>query len=229
MSSETPPGARGGPQPRRTGPRRPPASEHGCVTPSPAHRARRNVPAPQHEPNCPNHPNHQTQHCDTDTPATGPAKHGTIWRTAGRQTRTRAPHHRAAEATWGSHGGHRDAPRGTDGALSPAGGVHMKGTGETGRTATEHHEVPDDGLCMQPCQGGAGKRAPNLENVFTAVQPLIITFLSHGGETAHSKSVPCLPHATGTNQHRNKQNTCTQQIRLNKTRNHRQTNQPRGD
>ena len=92
----------------------------------------------------------------------------------------------------------------------------MNGTGESGRTATEHREVPDDGLCMQRCQGGAGKLAPNLEKVFTPVKPLIITFLPQGGETAHSKSVPCRPHATGTNQHRNKQNTCTQRIRLRK-------------
>ena len=100
--------------------------------------------------------------------------------------------------------------------MTAAGGVHMNGTGETGRTATEHREVPDDGLCMQHYQGGAGKRAPTLENVFTAVKPLIITFLPHAGETAHSKNVPCRPHATGTNQHHNKQNTCTQQIRLRK-------------
>ena len=98
--------------------------------------------------------------------------------------------------------------------MPPAGGVHMNGTGETRRTATEHREVPDNGLCMQHCQHGAGKRAPNLEKVFTVVQPLIITFLPHSGKTAHSKNVPCGPHTTGTVQHRNKQNTCTQQIRL---------------
>ena len=97
-----------------------------------------------------------------------------------------------------------------------AGVVHMNGTGETGRTATEHREVPDDGFCMHHCQGGAGKRAPNLEKSFTAVQPLIITLVPHGGETAHSKNVACRPHANGTNQHRNKQNTCTQQIGLRK-------------
>ena len=126
---------------------------------------------------------------------------------AGRQTRTGAPHHRAGTAPWGSHVAHRDAPRGTDGALPPAGGVHMNGTGKTGRTATEHREVPDDGLCMQHCQGGAGKRI--WKKHFTAVQPLIITFLPHVEEMSHSKNVPCRPHATGTNKHRNKQNTCT--------------------
>ena len=47
-----------------------------------------------------------------------------------------------------------------------AGGVHMNGTGDTERTATKHREIPDDGLCMQHCQGGAGTRAPNLEKSF---------------------------------------------------------------
>ena len=72
--------------------------------------------------------------------------------------------------------------------MPPPGGLHMNGTGEAGRTATEHRKVPDDGFSMQHCQGGAGKRAPNFEKVFTAVQPLIITFLPHSGETAHSKT-----------------------------------------
>ena len=92
----------------------------------------------------------------------------------------------------------------------------MNGTGKTGRTATEHREVPDDGLCMQHCQGGAATRAPDLEKRFTAVRPLVITFLPRGGQTAHGKNVPCRVHATGTNQHRNQQNTCTQKIRLRK-------------
>ena len=97
-------------------------------------------------------------------------------RQAGRQTRARAPHHRAGTAPWGSHGEHGDAPRGTDGALPPTGGVHMNGTGETGRTATEHREVPDDGLCMQRCQGGAGKRAPNLKNFLQRSNHLSLLF-----------------------------------------------------
>ena len=70
LSSEAPPVARKGPQARHTGPRGPPASGHGCVTPGPAHHAGRNVPAPQHKLNRPNHPNHQTQHCEKGTPAT---------------------------------------------------------------------------------------------------------------------------------------------------------------
>ena len=39
----------------------------------------------------------------------------------------------------------------------------MNGTSKAGRTATEHREIPDDGLCMQHCQGGAGTRAPKGE------------------------------------------------------------------
>ena len=72
------------------------------------------------------------------------------------------------------------------------------------------------GCACNTARAGQGKRAPNLEKVFTTVPPLISTFLPHGRETAHSKNVPCQPHATGTNQHRNKQNTCTQQMRLRK-------------
>ena len=43
--------------------------------------------------------------------------------------------------------------------------------------------------------------------LFAAVKPPIVTFLPHGGGTAHSQNVPCRPHATGTNQQRNKQGT----------------------
>ena len=49
---------------------------------------------------------------------------------------------------------------------------------------------------------------------FTAVRPVVITFLPRGGQTAHGENVPCRPHATSASQHRNQQNTCTQQIRL---------------
>ena len=69
LSSKTPPGACGGPQAHHTGTRRPPASGHGCVTPSPTHHIGPNVPTPQHKPNHPNHPSHHTQHRDTGTPA----------------------------------------------------------------------------------------------------------------------------------------------------------------
>ena len=123
-------------------------------------------------------------------------------------------HHRAGTTAWGSHGEHRDTPRGTGGALPPTGGVYMSGTSETGSTATEHHEIPDNGLCMQHCQGGAGNRAPTGENIFTAVTTLLMAFLPRGGRAAHSTNVPCRPHTPGTDQHRNKRNTCTQQIRL---------------
>ena len=112
LSSEAPPGARKGTQARHTGPHRPPASGHACVTTNPAHQAGQNVPASQHEPNPPNHRNRQTQHCDTGTPATWLATHGTIRRTAGRQTQARAPHHPARTAPWGSHGEHGMHQRG---------------------------------------------------------------------------------------------------------------------
>ena len=52
------------------------------------------------------------------------------------------------------------------------------------------------------------------KTLFTAVRPLVITFLPCGGQTAHGEDVPCQPRATSTNQHRNQQNTCRQQIRL---------------
>ena len=65
-------------------------------------------------------------------------------------------------APMGSTGTHRGGPAGPC-----EGGVHMSGTSETGSTATEHHEIPDNGLRMQHCQGGAGNRAPTGgKNVF---------------------------------------------------------------
>ena len=67
---------------------------------------------------------------------------------------------------------------------------------------------------MQHCQGGAGNRAPTGEKTFTAVRPLVMAFLPRGGRAAHSTNVPCRPATPGTDQHRNKGHTCTQQIRL---------------
>ena len=52
--------------------------------------------------------------------------------------------------------------------------------------------------------------------LFAAVKPPIVTFLPHGGGTAHSQNVPCRLHATGTNQYRNKQGTYANKIRLRK-------------
>ena len=103
---------------------------------------------------------------------------------------------------------------GLTGPCHRQGVVHMNGTSKTGRTATEHRKIPDDGLCMQHCQGRAGTRAPNGENISTVVRSLVITFLPRGGQTAHGENVPCRPHATSASRHRNQQNTCTQQIRL---------------
>ena len=70
-------------------------------------------------------------------------KHGTIRRTAGRQTRARAPQHRAGTAHWGSHGEHWDAPRGTDGAL-PLTGVWWCG-------ALGRGEAPLGSPWRRPC------------------------------------------------------------------------------
>ena len=113
-------GARKGPRARRTGPASPPAhaGEHRSVTPSRSRRTRRNALTPEHEEG---HPNLRTPHCSTHTPATEAARHGTIRHRTGRQLHTRAPHHRAGAAPWGSHGEHGDAPRGTEGALPPTG------------------------------------------------------------------------------------------------------------
>ena len=86
----------------------------------------------------------------------------------------------------------------------------MSGTSETGSTATEHRDIPDNGLCMQHCQGGAGNRAPTGGKN----RPLVMAFLPRGRRAAHSTNVPCRPHTPGTDQHRNRRQTCTQQIRL---------------
>ena len=98
--------------------------------------------------------------------------------------------------------------------LPPTGGVHMSGTSETGSTATEHHEIPDNGLCMQHCQGGAGNRAPTGENFFYSGPTTCHGFSPprRAGGAQYKRTVPV--HTPGTDQHRNKRNICTQQIRL---------------
>ena len=68
--------------------------------------------------------------------------------------------------------------------------------------------------CNAPRAGQ--EKGTEFEKAFTAAKPLIITFLPHGGETAHSKNVPCRPNATGINGHHNKQGTYAQQIVLRK-------------
>ena len=70
------------------------------------------------------------------------------------------------------------------------------------------------GFACNTAREGQGQGHRKGKNVFTAVRPLVITFLPRGGQTAQDEKVPCLPHATGTNQHHHQQNTCTQQIRL---------------
>ena len=70
------------------------------------------------------------------------------------------------------------------------------------------------GCACNTARAGQGQGHRIGENLFTAVRPLVNTFLPRGGQTAHGENVPCRPHATSTCQHRNQQNTCTQQIRL---------------
>ena len=72
------------------------------------------------------------------------------------------------------------------------------------------------GCACNTARAGQGQGHQIGKVFFTAIQPLVITFLPRGGQTAHGENVPCRPHATSTNQHRNQQNTCTQQIRLRK-------------
>ena len=70
------------------------------------------------------------------------------------------------------------------------------------------------GCACNTARVGQGQGHQNRENLFTAVQPLVITFLPRGGQTAHGENVPCRPNPTSTNEHHHQQNTCTQQIAL---------------
>ena len=72
------------------------------------------------------------------------------------------------------------------------------------------------GCACNTARAGQGTGHRKGEKVFTAVRPLVMALLPRGGQAAHSKNVPCRPHATGTGQHHNKRNACTQQIRLHK-------------
>ena len=49
---------------------------------------------------------------------------------------------------------------------------------------------------------------------FRSDKPPVVTFLPHDGGTAHSQNVPCRPHATGTNQQRNKHGNYANNIPL---------------
>ena len=208
------PGHAGGHKLTTRGRADPPANRHGCVTPSPSRHVGRSVPTPQHKPNHPSHPSH---HNRTVTQTRHPNDPQCTTREGAQQTDRNEHEHSTTEleqhpgAPMGSTGTHRERPAGP---CHRQGGVHMSGTSKTGSTATEHHEIPDNGLCLQHCQGGAGNRAPTGENIFTAVQLLVMAFLPRGGRAAPSTNVPCRPHTPGTDQHRNKRNTCTQQIRL---------------
>ena len=70
------------------------------------------------------------------------------------------------------------------------------------------------GCACNSARAGQGTGHRKEGKYFIAVRPLVMAFLPRGGRAAHSKNVPCRPHATGTDQHRNKRNACTQQIRL---------------
>ena len=107
-----------------------------------------------------------TTKLSTATQARHPHDPQNTARYGARQAGRHEQEHRTTEleqhpgAPMGSTGTHQG---GRTGPCHRRGGVHMNCTGKTGRTATEHREIPDDGLCMQHCRGGAGKRAPNLE------------------------------------------------------------------
>ena len=83
------------------------------------------------------------------------------------------------------------------------------------------------GCACNTARAGQGQGHRIGKTFFTAVRPLVITFLPRGGGTAHGENVPCRPHTTGTNQHRNQQNTCTQQIRLRERPLQRQGTKPK--
>ena len=77
---------------------------------------------------------------------------------------------------------------------------------------TTKYRIVDCACNTARAEQGTGHRQG--KNFFTAVRPLVMAFLPHGGRAAHSTNVPCRPHTPGTEQHRNKRNTCTKQIRL---------------
>ena len=153
-----------------------------------------------------------------------------------RQTDRHENEHSTTERTTsrGSHGEHRNTPRGTSRALPPTGGVHMSGTSETGSTATEHHEIPDNGLCMQHCQGGAGNRAPTGERMFYSGPTTCHGFSPprRAGGAQYKRTVPA-PHTwhRPTSQQAAHLHTTNPTARTPAatTRNKRRTNQPGGD
>ena len=63
---------------------------------------------------------------------------------------------------------------------------------------------------------GRDKDTKSGKNILQQSDHLSLLFPPCSGQTAHRKNIPCRPLATGINKHRNKQNTCTQQIRLRK-------------
>ena len=131
---------------------------------------------------------------------------------------------------WGAQGHTEGDRRG----LATDGGVHMSGISETGSTATEHHEIPDNGLCMQHCQGGAGNRAPTGEKIFYSRPTTCHGFSPprRAGGAQYKRTVPS-PHTwhRPTSQQAAHLHTTNPTARTPAatTRNKRRTNQPRGD
>ena len=86
------------------------------------------------------------------------------------------------------------------------------------------------GCACNTARAGQGQGHRMGKKMFTGVRPLVITFLPRVGQTVHGENVPCRPHATSASQHRNQQNTCTQQIPLRERPLQRQgTNAERSD
>ena len=70
------------------------------------------------------------------------------------------------------------------------------------------------GCACNTARAGQGTGHRQGKKTFSAVRPLVMAFLPRGGRAEHSENVPCRPNTPGTDQHRNKRNACTQQIRL---------------
>ena len=131
---------------------------------------------------------------------------------------------------WGAQGHTEGDRRG----LATDGSVHMSGTGETGSTATGHHEIPDNGLCMQHCQGGAGNRAPTGGKFFLQRSNHLSWLFSpaRAGGAQYKRTVPA-PHTwhrpTSQQAAHLRTTNPTTRTPAATARNDRRTNQPRGD
>ena len=94
-----------------------------------------------------------------------------------------------------------------------------KSTAQVGRASSGTEGAARCGARIMDCacntaRAGQGTGHRQGKTFFTAVRPLVMAFLPCGGRAAHGTNVPCRPHTPGTDRHRDKRNTCTQQIRL---------------